>query len=95
MFFKITVLKKFANFAGTHVSESSLIKLQALKTATKKRLQNRFFPVKFAKFLKTPLFTEHLHWLLLTVSSFQPATLLKKRLRQRCFSVCKIFNNIF
>ena len=32
-------------------------------------------------------FTEHLQWLILTVSGFQPATLLKKRLRQRCFSV--------
>ena len=44
--------------------------------------------MKFAKFLRTPCFTEyHLPWLLLKVSSFQPATLLKKRLRQRCFSV--------
>ena len=31
----------------------------------KKRLQRRGFPVKFAKFLKTPFFTEHLQWLLL------------------------------
>ena len=44
--------------------------------------------MKFAKFLRTPCFTEyHLPWLLLKVSSFQPATLLKKRLRQRCFFV--------
>ena len=26
----------------------------------KKRLQHRYFPVKFAKFLKTPTFEEHL-----------------------------------
>ena len=26
----------------------------------KKRLQHRFFPVKFAKFLRTPSFTEHI-----------------------------------
>ena len=26
----------------------------------KKRLQRRYFPVKFAKFLKTPTFEEHL-----------------------------------
>ena len=32
-------------------------------------------------------FTDHLQWLLLTVSGFQPATLLKKRFRQRRFSV--------
>ena len=53
----------------------------------KKRLQHRFFPVKFAKFLRTPCFIEHIQWLLLRVSGFQAATLLKKRLRQSCFSV--------
>ena len=37
--------------------------------------------------LRTPLFTEHLQRLLLTVTGFQPATLLKKRLQQRRFSV--------
>ena len=52
-----------------------------------KRVQHRFFPVKFVKFLRTPCFTDHLQRLLLTVSGFQPATLLNKRLRQRCFSV--------
>ena len=35
----------------------------------------------------TPSFTEHLQWLILTFSGFQPATLLKKRLRHRCFSL--------
>ena len=34
----------------------------------KKRLQHRFFPVKFAKFLRTPFFTEHVRWLLLEIS---------------------------
>ena len=53
----------------------------------KKRLQHRFFFLKFAKFLWTPCFTYNLWWLLLAVSGLQPATLLKKRLRQRCFSV--------
>ena len=32
----------------------------------KKRLQHRCFPVKFAKNLRTPYFTEQLQWLLLT-----------------------------
>ena len=41
--------------------------------------------MKFVKFLRTPNFTEHLQWLILTVSGFQPATLLKKNFRQRCF----------
>ena len=31
----------------------------------KKRLQHNCFPGKPAKFLRTPFFTEHLHWLLL------------------------------
>ena len=31
----------------------------------KKRIQQRCFPVKFAKLFKTPFFTEHLQWLLL------------------------------
>ena len=34
-----------------------------------------------------PYFTDHLQWLLLTVSGFERASLLKKRSRQRCFSV--------
>ena len=38
-------------------------------------------------FLRTPWFTEHLQWLLLKVSGFQPAILFKKRLRQKCFPV--------
>ena len=48
-------------------------------------------------FSKTPFFTEHLQWLLLTVSGFQPTALLKKRLGERCLSVNfeKIFENIF
>ena len=50
---------------------------------TKKRLQHRLSPVKFANFSRTSCFTEHLQWLLLTVSGFQPANLFKKRLRQR------------
>ena len=34
-------------------------------TLLKKRLWHRCFPVNFAKFLRTPFFTEHLWWLLL------------------------------
>ena len=43
--------------------------------------------MKLTKVLKAPCFTDLLQWLLLKVSGFQPATLLKKRLRQKCFSV--------
>ena len=42
--------------------------------------------MEFAGFLRTR-FTEHLQWLFLTVSGFQPVTSLKKRFLQRCFSV--------
>ena len=38
-------------------------------------------------FKNTPAFTEHPQWLILTFLGFQSATLLKKRLRHRCFSV--------
>ena len=50
MFFKMGVLKNFSNFTGP----ATLLK----------RLQHRRFPVKFAKFVRTPFFTEHLRWLL-------------------------------
>ena len=56
----------------------------------KKRLQHRFFPVKFAKILRTPCFTDCLQQLLLLVEGFQPATLLKMRLQQRCF-LCEFY----
>ena len=38
-------------------------------TLFKKRFQHWCFPVKFAKFLRTRFFTEHLRWLLLTSQS--------------------------
>ena len=37
--------------------------------------------------LRTSFLTEHFEWLLLAVSGFQPAALLKKGLQQRRFSV--------
>ena len=53
-----------------------LIKLQARRTATliKKTLQHRCFPLKYAKFLITPFFTEQLRWLLL--KRFQVSSVL-------------------
>ena len=55
MFFKIGVLKNFANFTRKHLCCSLF---------NKKRLRHRCFPVKCANFLRTPLFTEDLQWLL-------------------------------
>ena len=37
----------------------------------KKRLQNRCFPLKFVKFLRAPIFTEHLRRLLLLHVQFE------------------------
>ena len=41
-----------------------------LKYFIKKRFQYKCFPVKFAKFLRTSFFTEHLQWLLLKLNIF-------------------------
>ena len=84
------------------VLESSLIRLQALRTATlsKRDPKTGFLPLNLVRriyeqlvlkhqctFLRTTFFTEHLQWLLRTFSSFQPAVLLEKGLQQKHFSV--------
>ena len=49
MFFKIGVLKNLANLTGKHLHWSLFLeKFQAF------RLQHRWFPVKFVKFIRTP-----------------------------------------
>ena len=48
---------------------------------------NGFSETPARLFKNTPSFTEHLQWLILTFLGFQPATLLKMRLRHRRFSV--------
>ena len=69
MFFKIIVFKKFVNF-----TENTCVGVFFNKAAgpqnsnfIKKRLQQRFFPAKFAKFLRTTCFTDYLQRLLLPV----------------------------
>ena len=60
--------KNFANFTGKNLCQSIFFnKVADLRPVTllKKRLWNRCFPMKFAKFLRTPFFKEHLCWLLL------------------------------
>ena len=51
--------------------ESIFNKAAGLKVCNsiKKRLQHSCLPVKLAKFLKTPFFTEEFRWLLLTFNS--------------------------
>ena len=64
MFFKIVVLKNFANFTGKHLCWSLfLIMLQ--DKACKEETQTQVFSCIFAKYFRTPFFTEHLWWLLL------------------------------
>ena len=62
MFFKIGVLTSFVNFTGKHLCWSLFLKNQQAGAFLlhKKRLQRSCFPVKFAKFLRTPFLTEHL-----------------------------------
>ena len=58
MFCKIGVLKIFANFARKHPCWSRFV----VKPPEVKRLQDRCFPMNFAKLLRTAFFTEHLQW---------------------------------
>ena len=70
VFCEKVVLRNFAKFTGKHLCQSlSFNKVAGLKPATllKERPWHRCFPMNFAKFLTTPLFTEHLWWLLLFV----------------------------
>ena len=70
VFCKIGVLRNFAKFSGKHPCQGLFFnKVAGLRPATllKIRLWHRCFPVNFAKFLRTPLLTEHLRWLLMVV----------------------------
>ena len=65
------VLRNLTKFTGKQLYQSLFFnKVANLRPATllKKRLWHRYFPVNFVKFLRTPLFTEHLWWLLLNKS---------------------------
>ena len=66
VFFKIGVLKYFADFKGKHLCWSPFL-TKFLTNFIKKTLQCRCFPVKFTKFFRRPFSTEHLWWLLLHV----------------------------
>ena len=70
VFCKKSVLWNFAN-RKTPVPESLFWKRCRPRPAAllKKRLWHRYFPVNIAKFLRTPLFTERLRWLLLVSKS--------------------------
>ena len=68
MFFKIGVLKSFANFTGKHLCWRIFFKKtfrHKVCNFIKKKLQHGCFPVRFTKFLKALFFIEHFWWLLL------------------------------
>ena len=74
VFYKKDDLKNFAEFTGKHLCrpakpQASGHATSGLRPATllKKRLWHRYFPVNFAKLLRTPSLTEHLRWLLLMI----------------------------
>ena len=63
------VLRDLTKFTGKHLCQSLFfIKAVGLTPGTllKKRRWHSCFPVKFVKFLRTPFYTEHLWWLLLS-----------------------------
>ena len=62
MFFKIDLLKSFANFTGKHLRQSLFLKnLQAEGLQLYlKNTPTQVFSCEVAKFLRTPFFTEHL-----------------------------------
>ena len=73
MFCKKGVLGNFAEFTGKRLCLSLLFdKVTDLRPLTllKKRYWHGCFPVKFAKFLRTPFPTEHLRWLFLLRESW-------------------------
>ena len=76
VFCKKVVLKNFKNFTGKHLCRCPF---------NKKRLQHRFFPVKFARFLRTPIFKNICERLLLGVLEANFST--KKELDDWCFLV--------
>ena len=67
------VLRNFAKFTGKHLCQILFFNKVAgfrPSTLSKKRLWHWCFPANFAKFLRTPSFTEHLRWLLLKAEGF-------------------------
>ena len=84
MLFKASIIKKFVKFTEKTRVGPFFNKVAGPQNSNfiQKRLQQSFFPVKFAKFLRTACFTDYLQRLLLLVSGFQSATLLKRRIRQ-------------
>ena len=70
VFYKKGVIRNFAKFTGKHLCQRVLFdKVAGLRTAPllKRTVRHRSFPVNFAKFLRTPFFTQYLLLLYLMV----------------------------
>ena len=90
---KKTVLKNFAIFTGKHLywSHFLIFTFHVLDLPAcnfiKKRLQHKFFPVKFAKFLRTIVLKNIGKRLLLNISAFDYTQSLHKTLKITSFSL--------
>ena len=75
--------KNFANFTGKPLCWSLFLKSCRVEAwnIIKKRLQRKCFPVKFAKFLRTPFLQNT------TAGCLKACNFSKKRLQHRCFPV--------
>ena len=94
MFFKIDALKCFGNFTGKQLSWSLFKEIAGWRlTILLKRLQRRYFSVKFAKFFKNTYFTQALRWLLNFTSSGCFCIFLKKYLNSHFATLLWRTNN--
>ena len=76
VFGKNGALRNFANFTGKHLCQS--LKVAGLRSATLLKKRRGYFPVNFAKILRTSFLTEHLR----TTASGSYGT--RKELQNRC-----------
>ena len=85
VFYEKGVLKNFAKFTGKHLCQSLFFINIAGQWPTillKKKLWNRYFPVNFAKFLRSPFLWKPSERLLLSMRiHFAVIILLRKTLR--------------
>ena len=61
-------------------------------TSRKKRLLRRYFPVNFAKFLRTSFFTEHLQTIASEENNFKQKTLIISRMHLSEQSVLNVLS---
>ena len=71
IFCKKGALRNFGKLTGKHLCQNLYFnKVPGLACNFIKIETHRYFPVNFAKFLRTPFLREHLRWLLLVSTNF-------------------------